>query len=190
MTREEFDLVLAEKRTILLDGDIDEEMAAAVKFWLLSFNAKSSERINILIDTNGGSVQPALSMYDLITISSAPVTGIVIGDCQSMGVILLQACHVRMATPHSNFYLHNMIWKNPSLSVDDDFIKTINKKYKELKCLRYKLINIIRKRCGLKIEEIKKLMNDGESYGTHFFADEALKLGLIDKIAKKSPFSE
>ncbi len=190
MTREELDQLLALKRIILLDGDIDDEMAAAVKFWLMAFNVKSDEGINILIDTDGGSVQPALALYDLIKISSAPVTGIVVGDCKSMGVILLQACHIRMATPHSDFYIHNLAWKNPVLSVDDFFNKMFRKKETELKKLKTKIINILKRRSGLSTKKIKELMNDGENYGTHFFADEALRLGLIDKIVKKSPFSE
>ena len=58
------------------------------------------------------------------------------------------------------------------------------KKAVELQKLRTKIINILRKRSGLSIKQVKELMDNGENYGTHFFADEALRLGLIDKIVR------
>lgn len=178
---------LAERRIILLDGDIDEEMAAAVKFWILSFNIISDEKIILLIDSDGGAVQSALTIYDLIKLSKAPVTGLVFGDCKSMAIILLQACKVRLATTHSNFYLHELNWKSGIMILNKDSKTNIRKKLRELKRFRKKILDILKSRSKLSIEEIEKFMSDGENYETHLLSDEIFKMGLIDKVVEEYP---
>ncbi len=187
MSREELDQGLAEKRIILLDGDIDDEMAAAVKFWLMLFNTQSKEEIKLLIDSDGGMVQAAMSIYDLVKLSAAPVTGLVVGDCKSMAIILLQACTTRLATPHSNFYIHELNWKSGTIILDKDAKDMLKAKMKELKLIRNKIINILTGRPRLTPTMVDQLMSEGENKGTYLLAERALKLGLIDKIVESYP---
>lgn len=189
MTREELNLALATKRIILVDGDIDEDVVAAVKFWVLSFNLDSIEKeITLLIDCNGGPVPPTLAMYDLIKLSKAPVTGLVCGDCKSMAIVLLQACKTRLATQHSNFYIHELNWRpNDFMPLSKDSGKLMQEKIKELKHLRKKIIDIFKERSKLSVKVIEKLMRQGESNNTHLLAHQILELGLIDKIVETHP---
>ena len=190
MNREELDAELASRRIILLDDDINDEMASTVSFWLLAFNLQSNENINLLINTNGGEVKSSFSIYDLIKLSHAPVTGLVIGDCKSMGVIILQACNVRLATEHSIFYIHELNWGGNKFILDDDAERLMKEKIEELKRTREKIINVLTGRPKLTREKALSLMNKGENNNTHLLADQALELGLIDKIVEKYPLFE
>jgi ATP-dependent Clp protease protease subunit len=82
---------LQERRTVTLNDNINQEQAANLGHRLLELALESDEEIRLLIDSDGGNVQPALSICDVIASIKAPVIGIVIGRCFSMAVVILQA---------------------------------------------------------------------------------------------------
>ncbi len=183
MEREAFNGVLAQKRIILLDGEITEAKVNTVKYWLLVLNLDSEKEIRLIIDSEGGDVEAGLQLFDAVKLSRAPVTGIVIGKCQSIALAVLQGCKKRLATKHSVFMSHH-VRPNIELSLDENFRVKIERALERAEKSQECLIEVLCYGTRRTAAEIEELMKDG-SMGNVFLADKALVFNLIDQIITK-----
>ena len=94
---------------IFLGTPIDDMMANLIVAQLLFLEAEDPERdINLYINSPGGSITAGMAIYDTIQFIRNDVTTICVGQCASMGALLLTAGTKgkRFALPHSRILIH------------------------------------------------------------------------------------
>lgn len=168
---------LLKDRIILLGTPIDDAVAGLVVAQLLFLQAENPKKdIDLYINSPGGSVTAGLAIYDTMQILSCDVRTYCIGQCASMGAVLLAAGSAgkRFALPNSRIMIHQP-WGGAEGTAADIDIQA-----KEILRLKAMLNGILAKHTG---QEIKKLEKDTQR---DFFmsADEAVKYRLVDKVVE------
>lgn len=106
-----------ETRTIYIgaqhnpDGYDADEISAVTALNVIKnlaiLDFQSSQPINVIINSEGGDVYPALAIYDAIRRCNSEVHILATGYCMSAATIILQAGTVRKATPHCVLMVHD-----------------------------------------------------------------------------------
>jgi ATP-dependent Clp protease, protease subunit len=94
---------------IFIGTPIDDMVANLIVAQLLFLEAEDPERdINLYINSPGGSITAGMAIYDTMQFIKNDVTTICIGQCASMGALLLTAGAKgkRFALPHSRILIH------------------------------------------------------------------------------------
>lgn len=94
---------------IFIGTPIDDMVANLIVAQLLFLEAEDPERdINLYINSPGGSITAGMAIYDTMQFIKNDVTTICIGQCASMGALLLTAGAPgkRFALPHSRILIH------------------------------------------------------------------------------------
>jgi ATP-dependent Clp protease, protease subunit len=94
---------------IFLGTPIDDMVANLIVAQLLFLEAEDPERdINIYINSPGGSITAGMAIYDTMQFIRNDVTTICVGQCASMGALLLTAGAKgkRFALPNSRVLIH------------------------------------------------------------------------------------
>lgn len=94
---------------IFIGTPIDDNIANLIVAQLLFLEADDPERdINLYINSPGGSITAGMAIYDTIQFIRNDVTTICIGQCASMGALLLAAgtAGKRFALPNSRVLIH------------------------------------------------------------------------------------
>ena len=100
---------LLKDRIILLGTPIDDDVANLVIAQLLFLQAEDPKKdIDLYINSPGGSVTAGLAIYDTIQTVSCDVKTFCIGQCASMGAVLLASGTPgkRFALPNSRIMIH------------------------------------------------------------------------------------
>ena len=122
-----------------------------------------------------------LAIYDTMQILSCDVKTYCVGQCASMGAVLLAAgaAGKRFALPNSRIMIHQP-WGGAQGTAADMTIQV-----QEIQRLKAMLNGILARHSG---QSVKKIEKDTER---DFFmgADEAVKYGLVDKVVNR-PGSE
>ncbi|MBE7515998.1 MAG: ATP-dependent Clp endopeptidase proteolytic subunit ClpP [Chloracidobacterium sp.] len=94
---------------IFIGTPIDDQIANLLVAQLLFLEAEDPERdINLYINSPGGSITAGMAIYDTMQFIKNDVTTICVGQCASMGALLLTAGAPgkRFALPHSRILIH------------------------------------------------------------------------------------
>jgi ATP-dependent Clp protease protease subunit len=94
---------------IFIGTPIDDMIANLIVAQLLFLEAEDPERdINLYINSPGGSITAGMAIYDTMQFIKNDVTTISIGQCASMGALLLCAGTKgkRFALPHARVLIH------------------------------------------------------------------------------------
>ena len=94
---------------IFIGTPIDDTVANLIVAQLLFLEAEDPERdINLYINSPGGSITAGMGIYDTMQFIKNDVTTICVGQCASMGALLLTAGTKgkRFALPHSRILIH------------------------------------------------------------------------------------
>ena len=100
---------LLKDRIIQLGTPIDDDVANLIIAQLLFLQAENPKQdINLYINSPGGSVTAGLAIYDTIRSISCDVKTFCIGQCASMGAVLLASgtAGKRFVLPHSRIMIH------------------------------------------------------------------------------------
>ena len=99
---------LFKSRTILVFGQIDEKVARSVTAQLFALANDSDEPIKMVINSPGGHVESADTIFDVIRFVKPPVKMIGTGWVASAGALIFVAAKKenRFALPHTRFMLH------------------------------------------------------------------------------------
>ena len=135
----------------------------------------SEEDIILHIHSGGGSVAWAQRLFEAIRNSKYPVTGVVSGTAESAAVYVLQACETRIATFHSAIRFHSVTVNKEYFLINEKLLKTAERQETEM-------ARSIAERSKIGFHKVINLMRKNK----RFFAPEALKYGLIDKIVEKA----
>ena len=166
---------LLKDRIILLGTPIDDQVAGLIVAQLLFLQAEDPKKdIDLYINSPGGSVTAGLAIYDTMQILSCDVRTYCVGQCASMGAVLLAAGAPgkRFALPNSRIMIHQP-WGGAEGTAADIDIQA-----KEILRLKEMLNKILASHSN---QPLKKLYKDTER---DFFmsAQEALEYRLIDKV--------
>ena len=169
---------LLKERIIMLCSPIDDSIAGLIVSQLLFLEAEdASKDISMYICSPGGSVTAGLAIYDTMQMISCDVQTYCVGQCASMGAVLLAAGAEgkRYSLPNSRIMIHQP-WGGAEGTAAD-----INIQAKEILRLKGILNGILASHSG---QSVKRIEKDTER---DFFMspEEAMEYHLIDKIVSR-----
>ena len=161
----------------MLCTPIDDAVAGLIISQLLFLESQDDKDISMYICSPGGSVTAGLAIYDTMQMITPDVRTYCVGQCASMGAVLLSAgaAGKRYSLPNSRIMIHQP-WGGAEGTAAD-----INIQAKEIIRLKGILNGILASHSG---QSVKRIEKDTER---DFFMspEEALEYGLIDKIVTR-----
>ena len=167
---------LLRDRIIFLGDQITDETANLVTAQLLFLEGEDPGKpIHLYINSPGGSVTSALSMYDAMQWVSAPVSTICLGMAASGGSLLLAGGSAgrRLALPNSLIMIHQP-WASGLQGKASD----LEVHAREILRQRDLIVEIYARHSGRSEEQVARDM-ERDNFMT---AEQALQWGLIDQI--------
>src|SRR6185369_3418813 len=114
---------LLRERIILVNGQIEDNLASLIVAELLFLDSEDSKReINMYINSPGGVITAGLAIYDTRRSLRCPIATTCVGLAASFGTILLMAGDPgkRYALPHARIHIHQpLIPQGPSGQATD-----------------------------------------------------------------------
>ena len=95
-------------RTILISGEINQELAARVMAQLLVLSGESDAPITLYVNSQGGHVEAGDTIHDMIRFIKAPVRIVGTGWVASAGALIFVSVPIerRYCLPNTRFLLH------------------------------------------------------------------------------------
>lgn len=160
-------------------GEVNDKNVHQAMIALSTFSRRTPGcDITIYLTTEGGSGMAGFALYDYIRQLEAKghkVTIVAIGYCMSMGVTLLQAATDRVATPNTTLLVHEASFDpgHASTSEHEDRVR-------RTKNLQDRVFAALSEKSNLSVAQIRRKARKNE---WEMNAEEALRVGLIDRIA-------
>ncbi|GGO21911.1 ATP-dependent Clp protease proteolytic subunit 3 [Microbispora rosea subsp. aerata] len=173
--RDQLSEKLFQQRTLLLTGEVDDEMAERVCAEMVLLASADPERdIVLYINSPGGSVLAGLAMYDTMKLVPNDVVTIALGMAASMGQVLLASGTrgKRKSLAHSRIMMHQ-----PSAGIGGTAID-ISIQAENLKYMKRQSEEILAAETGHTVEEIAA-DSDRDRW---FTPEQARDYGIIDEI--------
>jgi len=165
-------------RIVFISGEVTDEMANAVVAQLLFLQSQdATKRINVYVNSPGGSVTAGLAIYDTMQFVTCPVATYCIGQAASMGAVLLAAGEkgMRHALPNARIMIHQP-WGGAEGKASDIEITA-----REILRLKERLNEILAFHSGKPVDEVVK-----DTDRDHFMsAEEACEWGIVDKVVRQ-----
>src|SRR5271166_3240963 len=173
---------LLKDRIIFLQGVVDDQSANLIvaQMLFLQFDDPKAD-IHLYVNSPGGSVTAGLSIYDTMQYLTCDVATYCIGQCASMGAVLLcaGAKGKRNVLPHARVMIHQPLAGTEGTTTE------ILIHAKEFIRLKRDLNEILVKHTGRGLDEIEH-DTDRDKFMS---AREALEYGLVDKVLERLPES-
>jgi ATP-dependent Clp protease protease subunit len=166
---------LLKDRIIVLSTDVNDTMAASIIAQLLYLASTDSEEdIKLYINSPGGSVTAGLGIMDTMNLIKPDVRTICIGQCASMGALLLSsgAKGKRFALPNSRILIHQPLGGARGQASDIEIAAN------EILRLKKKLNGILSNNTGKPIEEIERDTDRDNILNP----EQAVIYGIIDEV--------
>ncbi|OJG27393.1 ATP-dependent Clp endopeptidase, proteolytic subunit ClpP [Enterococcus caccae] len=169
---------LFEERTILIYGEINQDLAREVTSQLLLLAAMGDEPIKIFINSQGGHVEAGDTIHDMIKFVKPEVIVIGTGWVASAGITIYLAADAknRYSLPNTRYMIHQ-----PAGGVQGQSTE-IQIEAKEIIRMRERVNRLIAEATGQTYEKIAK----DTDRNFWMSADEAKEYGMITKIIKTS----
>jgi ATP-dependent protease ClpP protease subunit len=176
--------ILMRQRTVALTDDINHQSAAEVAGRLLTLQAESTERINLIIDSAGGENRPALQLCDFISnVMTAPVRGIAMGSCKSAATFVMLHCDERVSLPHARFMIHSGRITGISLSLNNSTPKDLELLLTQSKEIAEEITALYMQKLKMNRKKVEALIKRGDQrFDDTISATEAVKIGLVERI--------
>lgn len=167
-------------RIIVLNGEVREETTTPIIMQLLYLNSLDDKKpIYFYINSNGGSIDCGLAIYDTIKHIKAPVHTICTGFAASMGAFLLTCGERRSAFKHATILIHQPRITLESMSSASQ--SQINQIAEGLEDSRVVIEEIMANNIGVSVEQIHRDC-ENDNWMT---SEEAKKYGIIQDIIEK-----
>ena len=166
---------LLKDRIVFLGTQVNDEVANAIVAQMLFLQSDDPKAdIHLYINSPGGSVTAGLAIYDTMQFVTCDVATYCIGQCASMGAVLLAAgaAGKRHALPNSRIMIHQ------PLAGMEGTAEEIMIHVKEFRKIKEKLNTILLKHTGQSLEKI----NEDTDRDNFMSAEEAMGYRLIDKV--------
>jgi ATP-dependent Clp protease protease subunit len=174
---------LLKDRIVFLQGVVDDNSSNLIvaQMLFLQFDDPKAD-IHLYINSPGGSVTAGLGIYDTMQFLSCDVATYCIGQCASMGAVLLAAGAKgkRNALPHSRVMIHQPLAGTQGTTED------ILRHTQEFLRLKKDLNEILVRHTGKTYDRIH-----GDTDRDKFMsATEALEYGIVDHVLERLPASQ
>ena len=170
---------LLKERIVFIGTPIDDVVANLIIAQLLFLQSDDAEKdINVYVHSPGGSVTAGLAIYDTMQFLKCSVATYCVGQCASMGSILLAAGTKgkRYALPNSRIMIHQP-WGGVQGQASDIALHA-----KEILRLKDRLNQILASHTGKDLQTIEK-----DTDRDYFMsAEEAKVYGLVDQVVAKA----
>jgi len=169
---------LFELRTVLIHGEITSQVARDVTAQLLALAGESDDDITIYLHSEGGHVEAADSIHDMISFVKPRVAMIGTGWVASAGVhvYLAAAKQNRYCLPNTRFMIHQPLGGAGGPATD------IQIEAEEILKARDRLNQLIAAKTGQSIERVSQ-----DTDRNHWMSpEEALEYGIVGKIIASS----
>ena len=166
---------LLKDRIIFLGSQVNDEVANAIVAQLLFLQSEDPKAdVHLYINSPGGSVTAGLAIYDTMQFINCDVATYCLGQCASMGAVLLAAGAEgkRRALPNSRIMIHQPL-AGMEGSAEDIMIHA-----KEFAKIKERINSILIKHTGHPLEKIEK-DTDRDRFMS---AEEARDYSLIDSV--------
>ena len=99
---------LFKSRTLVISGEINQQLASHVIAQLIALDAESEEPITVFINSQGGHVESGDTIHDVVRFVRAPVRMIGTGWVASAAALIFVAAprERRFCLPNTRFLLH------------------------------------------------------------------------------------
>jgi ATP-dependent Clp protease protease subunit len=171
---------LLKERIIFVTGGIEDMVSSLVCAQLLFLESENpSKDIAMYINSPGGIVTSGLAMYDTMQYIRPDVSTVCIGQCASMGSLLLAAGAPgkRYALPHARIMVHQPSGGAQGQATD------IEIQAREILALKKRLNEIYVTHTGQKMEDIENAL-ERDKFMT---PEEAKSFGILDEVVAKRP---
>ena len=181
---------LMRDRVILLEGEVEDQMANLIVAQLLYLESENPDRdITMFINSPGGSVSAGLAIYDTMNFVKPSVSTYVVGQACSMGSFLAQAgaAGKRFVLPESRTMIHRVSSGTPgtrgSVHVQDLQFEDAKRSFEESVRVNKRLTELyVRHNSkGKTYDELFTTMK----FDTFLSAAEAVEYGLADQVIEK-----
>lgn len=166
---------LLNDRIVFLGEEVTDVSANLVIAQLLHLESQDSEKdISLYINSPGGSVTAGLAILDTMNYIKCDVSTICLGECASMGAVLLSAGAKgkRYCLPNSMVLIHQPSGGAQGQQTEIQIVADFMRKTRD------RLNNILASNTGQPLEVIER-DTERDNYMT---AEEALTYGLVDKV--------
>jgi len=166
---------LLKDRIVFLGSAINDDVANTIVAQLLFLQSEDpTGDIQLYINSPGGSISSGMAIYDTMQFVNCDVATYCIGQCSSMGAVLLTAGAKgkRHALPNSRIMIHQ------PLAGMEGTAQEIMIHAKELRRIKQRMNEILIKHTGHALEKIEQ-DTDRDCFMT---AVEAMEYSLIDRV--------
>lgn len=165
---------LFDARTVLITGNITQELARDVTSRLLALSHVSSDPINVVVCSPGGHVESGDMIHDVIRFVPAPVRMIGVGWVASAGALIYVSVprERRFCLPNTRFLLHQPSGGAGGPATD------IEIQAREIIKMRDRLNRLFSVATGQTFEKIEKDTDRDFWMGP----EEAIAYGLVNKV--------
>lgn len=166
---------LLKDRIVFLGTQVNDQVANSIVAQLLFLQSDDPKAdVHLYINSPGGSVSAGLAIYDTMQLISCDVATFCIGQCASMGAVLLTAGTEgkRHALPNSRIMIHQPL-AGMEGTAEDIMIHA-----REFQRIKERLNEILIKHTGQSLDKIKQ-DTDRDRFMT---SAEACEYGLIDRV--------
>jgi ATP-dependent Clp protease, protease subunit len=171
---------LLRDRIILLGSAINDDVANSIVAQLLYLQFEDSKAdIHMYINSPGGSITSGMAIYDTMQFIACDVATYCLGQCASMGAMLLTAGTKgkRFALPNSRIMIHQPLAGMQGTAVDLEIHA------KEVIRTKRRMNELMLKHTGQTLDKIEA-DTDRDNFMS---SEEAKSYGLIDAILEKLP---
>lgn len=171
---------LLRDRIILLGSAINDDVANSLVAQLLYLQFEDGKSdIHLYINSPGGSITSGMAIYDTMQFVTCDVATYCIGQCASMGAMLLTAGTKgkRFALPNSRIMIHQPLAGMQGTAVELEIHA------KEVLRTKRRMNELMLKHTGQTLDKIEQ-DTDRDNFMS---AEEAKSYGLIDSVLEKLP---
>lgn len=168
---------LFQARTVIISGEINQKVAAAVTSQLLALAAESNEDITCYINSQGGHVEAGDTIHDMVRFLTPRVRMVGTGWVASIAALIFVAVprEDRYCLPNTRFLLHQPAGGAGGSAAD------IEIEAREILKMRDRLNKVLAEQTGQPLEKIE----DDTRRNFWLSAEEAKKYGIVGKIIKE-----
>ena len=169
---------LLKDRIVFLGSAINDDIANTIVAQLLYLQSEEPKSdIQLYVNSPGGSISAGLAIYDTMQFVTCDVATYCIGQCASMGAVLLTAGAKgkRHALPNSRIMIHQPL-AGMEGTAEDILIHA-----KEFRRIKERMNQILLRHTGHPLEKIEE-DTDRDRFMT---SAEAMEYGLIDRVVEK-----
>ena len=142
--------------------------------------AEDIDGILILLNTVGGDIEAGLAIAELIAGMKKPTVSLVLGGGHSIGVPLAVSARVSMIVPSASMTIHPVRMTGMMIAAPQT--------YQYFTRLQESIVRFVARSSRISEEKFRELMLHGNDMasdvGTVVYGEEAVQLGLIDRVGQ------